>query len=51
MTYDEKSLLYYLIWKKYQFGEFTIQTLIKWIIEMRPLHFKDLIKLYDSKQP
>lgn len=35
MTYDEYSLLYYLIWKKNEFGEFNLKTFVEWIMDLR----------------
>ncbi|CAD8128008.1 unnamed protein product [Paramecium sonneborni] len=51
MTYDECSLLYYLIWKRNNFGEFNLLTFVHWIMELRPLYYKEIIKMYDAKQP
>lgn len=49
MTYDEYSLLYFLIWKRNEFGEFNLKTFVSWITDIRHLQFKEIIKLYDSK--
>ena len=46
LTTDEYELLFWLIWKKFDFGEFSIRSITKWILEYRSKRPKELIKVY-----
>lgn len=51
MTADEYMLLYWLIWKKSEFGEISIRSITKWVLEYRTKRIKVLIKVYESGTP
>jgi transposase len=44
-------LLYWLIWKKSEFGEISIRSITKWVLEYRTKRIKVLIKVYESGTP
>jgi hypothetical protein len=46
---DEYELLFYLIWKRTDFGEFSVRAIAHWALEFRIKRPKDLVKVYSSE--